>query len=188
MIRSPKSSRLRLASVSILLLGAAFVAGCRGGHRSGSRDAPSRSGGASAGSASSATGTLTLGPDRYAFRVTRCDLEGSEEDDGPTMYGTGTTEDGASFEVRAERTSAASLGLAHSVSFQSGDVLHGEGTVWEAMRRHGSGGHWSSMNAPGHAADAPLIQIDGRSVTATGTFVNDGTGQQRAGSLEARCP
>jgi hypothetical protein len=127
-------------------------------------------------------GTLQLGDDTYEFSVRACDFSGETDDVYQTVSGRGTTADGEPFDVFISRNEVSGI-LMHTVSFQTGDVRSGDGTVLEAQRMR-SGDRWTSIH--GDAAE-PLIRIDGDRLTASGTFASDATGDSMQGRIEATC-
>lgn len=127
-------------------------------------------------------GTLMLGDTTYEFTVRACDFSGETDDMYQTVAGRGTTPAGEPFDVYVSRNEVGGM-LMHTVSFQTGDVRSGEGTVFEAQRMR-SGGTWASIYG---SVTEPLIQIEGNRLTASGTFANDATGETMQGRIEATC-
>lgn len=133
--------------------------------------------------ARSGSGTLTLDGTTYPFDVLACDLSGETDDDYQTISGRGTTPEGERFDVFVSRDDSGGF-LIHTVSFQTGEVIRGEGTVLEAQRMR-MNGSWSSMRG-GEAQ--PLVVIDGNRVTAEGRFSSDEALEATVtGRLEATC-
>ncbi len=140
-------------------------------------------GGAAAGQRGS--GTLRLGDATYEFAVRACDVGGETDDTHQTITGRGTLPDGATFDVFVSRNEVGGL-LVHTVSFQTGNVMRGEGRVLEAQRMR-QGARWGvSPDEP----DEPLVRISGDRVRAEGRFAPpDPTmpGTPVHGVLEATC-
>jgi hypothetical protein len=145
--------------------------------------APAAEEAAAAPSADRGEGTLRLGETTYRFAVRACDFGGETDDMYQTLSGRGTTPEGEPFDVFVSRNDAGGM-LVHTVSFQTGDVRRGAGTVLEAQRmRHGTG--W--MSTRGGPAE-PLIRIDGNRLTASGRFTSDDDPDLAAdGTIEATC-
>jgi hypothetical protein len=132
---------------------------------------------------SAGEGTLTLDGAAYPFTVVVCDLSGDADDAYQTLVGRGTTPEGEPFEVFVSRNDIGDI-LSHSVSFQTGDVRRGAGTVLEAQRMR-MGGTWSSLRG---GSSEPLVVITGNRVTAEGRFSSDDDLEATVpGRLEARC-
>ncbi len=128
-------------------------------------------------------GSITLDGTRYDFTVEICDLTGETDDEYQTVYGEGEMPDGEAFQVFASRNQVNEM-LMHSVSFQTGNVSQGEGTVIEAHRFRLEG-TWNDIHG---GPDEPLLQISGSMVTAAGTFhVADELDNTMQGSFEATC-
>ena len=131
------------------------------------------------------TGVLTLGGDRYAFRVLGCNNLESEFDassDDYTLNGGGTREDGEGFYVYVTRSS------------EGPDVRHGVITTGDGFLRLASRARvqdrWVQGDAIGEVPNEPLVQVEGNIVRAEGTFFADmdpGTSPV-TGSLVATCP
>jgi hypothetical protein len=129
-------------------------------------------------------GRLTLDTDTYDFAVEVCDFSGETDDDMiQTLVGTGQDADGEPFRVYASRNVVNDI-LVHTISFQQGDVRRGEGRVIEAQRMR-MGETWNSVRG---GVAAPLIEIDGDRLTATGRFSpDDDLDDTVDGRLEATC-
>lgn len=128
-------------------------------------------------------GFIVLDGARHDFDVIACDISGEVDEDYQTISGRGETSDGERFDVFVSRNDAGGI-LMHSVSFQTGNVAQGEGTVIEAQRMH-MNGNWSDLHG---GPNEPLIQISGSTVTAQGAFtVNEDLDNPIEGSLEATC-
>lgn len=128
-------------------------------------------------------GSLTLAGVTYDFDVIVCDFTGEVDNLYQTVYGKGTTPAGKSFEVFVSRNQIEDF-LIHNVSYQTGDVRSGAGTVIEAIRMK-SNGIWTSLfDDP----NEPLVKISGNTLTATGTFyVSDDIDETFQGHLVASC-
>ena len=128
-------------------------------------------------------GFIELDGVRNDFTIEICDLSGEVDDEYQTIYGMGNMPDGDRFYIYVSRNMVNDL-LIHSVSFQTGNVAQGEGTVIQSSRMH-MNGQWSDLfDGP----DEPLIQISGNTVTATGTFyVNENLDETIPGRFEATC-
>lgn len=129
-------------------------------------------------------GTLTLGDDVYSFSVRVCDFSGETDDDMiQTLVGRGDMPDGQPFDLYVSRNEVNNI-LTHTISFQSGDVRTGEGTVIEAQRMR-MGDNWTSVRG---GPAMPLIEIDGNRLTASGVFTAaDDLDDRTEGRLEATC-
>lgn len=148
---------------------------------SGSDDGPSGP------SASRGEGTIVLGGTTHAFNVIACDFSGEVDDLYQTVSGKGTTSDGEDFDVFVSRNEVESAGQVirvHTVSFQTGDVRSGGGTVIEAQRMFMNGSWTSLFDEP----NEPLVKISGNTLTASGVFyVNDDLENTMSGSVTATC-
>lgn len=135
-------------------------------------------------------GTLVVGDRTLTFEVRACDAGEEQGPDLPTLYGSGTTSEGERFTVQVDRSTSGTQEI-HAVSFDWGDVVAGTGTSGEMLRTRFEGGPWQDLRegaAP--IPDEPLVQIDGRTVTAEGTFEVTAAGETSwlEGRLEATCP
>jgi hypothetical protein len=113
------------------------------------------------------TGTLHLGGTAYDFAVRACDFSG--ETDGEvyqTLSGRGTLPSGERFEVIASRNAVEGK-LVHTVTFYTGDVLRGQGTVLEAQRLRLHGTWLDLVDGP----DEPLIHIRGNRLRVRAPFI-----------------
>ena len=129
------------------------------------------------------SGTLVLGDDTHDFDVIVCDFSGEADDQFQTLMGRGTTADGQEFEVFASRNQIDEM-LTHTVSYQTGNVASGGGTIIQAQRLR-MNGTWSNLlDEP----DEPLIQISGNTLTASGVFtINDNLDDTVDGQITATC-
>lgn len=128
-------------------------------------------------------GTLVLDGVTYDFDVIACDFSGEADDTHQTVTGRGTTPEGEDFNLFVSRNDIGGL-LAHTISFQMGDVASGGGTVIEAQRMR-MNGTWNSLH---DEPNEPLIQISGNTLTASGVFsVNDDLDDTMHGELTATC-
>jgi len=131
----------------------------------------------------SGEGALPLAGTSYAFDVAVCDLSGEADTDYQTLVGRGTAPDGEPFEVFVSRNDIGDI-LTHTVSYQSGDVRRGQGTVIAAQRMR-MGGTWSSVRG---GSAGPLVVIAGNRITAEGQFSSDDALSATVpGRLEAPC-
>lgn len=135
-------------------------------------------------------GTLVVGDRTLTFEVRACDTGEEQGPDLPTLYGSGTTPDGERFSVHIDRSTSGTQEI-HAVSFDWGDIIAGTGTSGEIFRTRYAGQAWQDLRegaAP--VPDEPLVQIDGRTVTAEGTFEVTAAGETSwaEGRLEATCP
>ncbi len=128
-------------------------------------------------------GTITLDGTSHDFVVEICDLTGEADNNYHTIYGSGETSEGQRFNVFVSRNRVGDH-LAHSVSFQTGNVAEGEGTVIQAHRIFANDQWTSLFDGP----DEPLIKITGNTVSAAGTFtINEDLENPISGSLNATC-
>lgn len=135
-------------------------------------------------------GTLVVGDRTLTFEVRACDTGQEQGPDLPTLYGSGTTPDGERFTVHVDRSTSGSQEI-HAVSFDWGDIVAGTGTTGEMLRTRFGERAWQDLRegaAP--IPDEPLVQIDGQTVTAEGTFEVTTAGETSwlEGRLEATCP
>jgi hypothetical protein len=135
-------------------------------------------------SADRGNGTLILGDDQYEFSVRVCDFSGETDDDMiQTLVGRGEMPDGQPFDIFVSRNEVNEI-LVHTISFQTGDVRTGEGTVIEAQRMR-MGENWTS---PHGGAGSPLIEIAGDRLSSAGVFApSDDDSDRTEGRLEATC-
>lgn len=128
-------------------------------------------------------GTIILDDVTYEFDVIACDFSGETDDTHQTVSAGGTTPDGEDFDLFVSRNEVGGF-LVHTVSFQTGDVGSGGGTVIQAQRMF-SNGTWTSLH---DEPDEPLIVIEGNTLTASGVFtVNDNLDDTVSGSVTATC-
>ena len=174
-----------------LAISAALVSGACGDE--GGAEAPGSSGSADIGTidahADRTDGTLTLGDRTFAFRVTACDLsEGEAEGTDETLRGTGTTEDGTRLTVVVDRGLVGGRPI-HSVSLHYGQVMSGTGFMASAQRIQSEAG-WTHIGGDARNEDTALVQIEGRTVRAHGTFDVDDAGAESVveGRMEITCP
>jgi hypothetical protein len=141
--------------------------------------------GADSSPAGRGSGTLRLGDTTYEFAVRACEFSGETDDRYQTLSGRGTTPEGEQFDVIASRNEVNDMPM-HTVSFQTGDVRRGGGTVLEAKRmRHA--GRWGAT--PGEPNE-PLIRVTGNRIRAEGRFAPPDPSMAGApvdGVLEATC-
>lgn len=135
-------------------------------------------------------GTLVVGDRTLTFEVRACDLGAEQGPDLPTLFGSGTTPDGERFNVHVDRSTSGTQEI-HAVNFDWGDIVAGTGTSGEMMRNRFGGRPWQDLRDGAEPVpDEPLVQIDGRTVTAEGTFEVTAAGESSwvEGRLEATCP
>lgn len=135
-------------------------------------------------------GTLVVGDRTLTFEVRACDTGEEQDPDLPTLYGSGTTPEGERFNVHVDRSTSGTQQI-HAVSFDWGDLVAGTGTSGEMLRTRFEGRAWQDLReGAASVPDEPLVQIDGRTVTAEGTFevTTAGEASWQEGRLEATCP
>ena len=182
-------SRGRTAGIGSALLVVAAIAGtaaCFGDESDEAEDDPNPEV-ADAGEAGSdaATGTLVLGSETIEFIVDACDLASEPAAGRPTLSGHAELPDGRTLQITMLRTPMG------STTWQSVALDFG-GEYREARRGRSEGDDgWRPIAAdPTEPALGPLIEIDGRSVSAEGSFLpgsGGASGTVRA-SVTATCP
>lgn len=179
-----RTLRVRAQSGAVIAALALVVwMGCRGSETARERVDPGR--------AAATTGTLELGDETYEFGVNFCYLEGEDNNESTsTLLGGGSLEDGQTFDVLVDRTTAGAW-LHHSLRLDVGNVGAPGSITWET-RRSRTGGSWTSfLSGIGQVPDEPLIRIEGNTVRAAGKFKQtSGPEEDRVvqGELEATCP
>lgn len=171
----------------LALLGALLLAGCGDANEAESAAPPDP--GTTAGAGGETDGTLTLADRTYAFRVTACDVSDAEAESLDDMVrGIGRLDDGTPFTVVVDRAVAAGS-PEHSVSLNYGNLMSGTGFLAVARRMQLANG-WTHVGGDPRNEDAPLIEVEGRTVRAVGTFEVDDAGTESAveGVLEVTCP
>jgi hypothetical protein len=129
------------------------------------------------------TGLLRLGEEVLTFEVVSCSTYGEADAGAPTLAGRGTTGEGEPFTVHASRNDVGPV-VVHSVSYRSGNVLLGLGTILEAQRIR-DGDTWQS---PRGGPNEPLVRVDGNDVSVTGVFSEpEMRSEPIRGALRARC-
>lgn len=174
-------------NTTLALLGALLLTACAD---SGEADSANMANaGSPAGGSGRTDGTLTLGDRTYAFRVTACDVSDAEAESlDEIVRGIGRLADGTPFTVVADRAIAAGS-PDHSVSLNYGNLMAGSGFMAVARRMKLPNG-WTPVGGDPRNEDAPLIEVDGRTVRAVGTFDVDDAGTESVveGRLEVTCP
>lgn len=135
-------------------------------------------------------GTLVVGDHTYAFTVLRCGLDAQSRAQGrPLLRGRGTTEDGERLTVTVERLRVANA-THEAVRLRVGSI-NSDAPAWEASRAQRPDGSWARSGALGPGGLGPLLEIDGRTIRAEGTFVAESgpeAGEEREGRFDATCP
>lgn len=132
-----------------------------------------------------ATGSLVLGSDTIAFAVDDCDLAAEPPSRRATLSGHADLPDGRTLHVTILRTPMESTTW-HSIGLDFGSEYR------EARRGRFEGeGGWRSITADSMEPGlGPLITIEGRGVSARGTF-SPGSGEADEpvpGNVTATCP
>lgn len=134
---------------------------------------------------SQATGTLNLGSETIEFVVDACDLAGKPAAGRPTLSGHADLPDGRTLRITMLRTPMGSTTW-HSVALDFGSDYR------EARRGRFEGEEgWRPIVADStEPALGPLIAIEGRGVSAEGTFLpgSGGASDPVQGSVTATCP
>ena len=170
-----------LGALAILVLSTA--AGCGG-------DAPADAGRvADESAAARSTGTLVIGETTYDFTVHYCDV--ASPDGAGSLSGRGKLGDGTPFQVSVSRAQVPTLAQQQVTIFTNSapDRLN-----WSALRVN-IGHGWSGEGLGGAAApDAPLVVVDGNTVSVEAAFADDREvpdGERHPptmGRLTATCP
>lgn len=129
-------------------------------------------------------GTLVLDGVTYGFDVIACDFSGEYDSTHQTVSGRGAHggEDFSLFVSRNEVSSGGQPILVHTVSFYYDADPTGTNVEAQRMRMNGT---WTSLH---DEPDAPLIVIQGNTLTASGVFApTDDTDHTMSGSVTATC-
>jgi len=129
-------------------------------------------------------GTLVLDGVTYDFDVIACDFSGEYDTTHQTVSGRGVHggEDFSLFVSRNEVSSGGQPILVHTVSFYYDADPTGTNVEAQRMRMNGT---WTSLH---DEPDAPLIVIQGNTLTASGVFApTDDTDHTMSGSVTATC-
>lgn len=180
---APRTPPVRLKILLVLLI---VVGACGGASGDGGSAASSE---ASAGSTDdeAGQGVLVMNEERLPFTVRMCDLVGTDGDD-VILRGMGRSEDGRRFRIELERSPGNSSGAweLHGAFVMFGDI--GDGEAWSTKRHAGDDGKWYAGEISTEPAPGPLIEVDGGSVSMSGTLDAEGDGTAAEVEIEARCP
>lgn len=191
-VRGARDEPTRLSRITRLLpllsCAALAMTGCGEGADGESADPGSEEVAATAERGSGEEGTLVVGDRTYGFTVVRCGLDAQSRAQGrPLLRGRGTTEDGERLTVTVERLRVANA-THETVRLRVGSI-NSDGPAWEASRAQRPDGSWARGIGPGGLD--PLLEIDGRTIRAEGTFAAESgpeAGEEREGRFDATCP